>query len=153
MRLSLFLSRQRGVYYTMNVKHNLTKGGSKPPDWINDLRLATQGSHFGAVLTVAFHWPVAKGWPAFDGRATLSSDGFLLCNFTEANGSGGHPGAFVGSLADLCRNLAGVAAHLALTVGARETLARVVADWIGSAYQPGYRETLAAACSGKPYSC
>ena len=136
----------------MNVKHNLTKGGSKPPDWINDLRAATQGTKFGAILACASNWPVAKGTPAFDGRATLTSDGMLLCDFLDTCGSR-HSGAFVGSFADLCRNLAGVAAHLALTAGDREKLAKVSSRWITYSYRPNYRETLAAACSGKPYSC
>jgi hypothetical protein len=51
--------------------------------------------------------------PSFDGKALVTSDGFVMCNFTDSYGQY-HMGAFVGDISDLDRNVAGLSAHVKL---------------------------------------
>ena len=101
---------------------------------------ATRNSQFGAILDEALR--VAGKHPApetertppcFHGRATQTSDGFLMCNFTGRDGRR-HMGAFVGSRADLEVNINGIIRHLALNETDAKELREVLTGWVGKVW-------------------
>jgi hypothetical protein len=96
-------------------------------NWKDKALAATSGSQFGAILHCAFG--VEKEAPCFNGKASVTSDGFVMCNFTDKNGEG-HWGAFVGSVSDLKRNVEGLAKHLKLNAADRSALTLAVAGWV-----------------------
>lgn len=89
----------------------------------------TQGTKFGAILASMFD----KGrdaTPRFLRPGTITSDGYLLCDFVTQHGE--HKmGAFVGSASDLDRNIEGVIAHLNLTQPYAGILRAKAKAWIG----------------------
>ena len=74
---------------------------------------ATKGSLLGAVLRCAMKVE-RDALPRFEGQATLTSDGFLMCDFVDAEDMV-HFGAFVGANKDYQDNLRKLAAHCKLT--------------------------------------
>ena len=70
------------------------------------------------------------GAPQFHGKAYITSDRFIMCNFTDAKGRG-HMGAFVGSLSDLDRNVEGLCAHLKLNDAGKHEVKHLVNVWLG----------------------
>jgi hypothetical protein len=98
------------------------------PAWQRNALLATNGSHLGAILRCALG--VERNViPRFNGRASLTSDGYLLCDFTDRNGFD-RMGAFVGSLQQLRDNISGLAEHLRLTDSEAQALRAIFAQWI-----------------------
>lgn len=75
--------------------------------------------------------PIAN--PRFSGKATITSDGFVMCNFTASNGEN-HMGAFVGSVTDLVRNTKGLGDHLKLSDDDRKEFYHTITNWIGMNY-------------------
>jgi hypothetical protein len=65
------------------------------------------------------------------GKAIVTSDGFVLCNFVGSDGVA-HHGAFVGSMAELERNVKDVAA--AVKVPAAE-VDKLISSWIATDYR------------------
>lgn len=90
---------------------------------------ATVGTKFGAILRCALNVE-RDAVPRFVGKATATSDGFVMCDFVDADGEG-HWGAFVGSRSDLVRNMKGLAGHLQLTIDEEIELQHIVAAWLG----------------------
>jgi len=80
--------------------------------WEDKALIATRGTRLGAILDCAMNVGRAK-LPRFEGRATISSDGCVHCNFVDKGGYG-HVSAFIGSVDDLSRNVEGLAEHLNL---------------------------------------
>lgn len=104
------------------------------PDWQAKALAATRGTRLGAILHAALG--VEKPAPCFNGRATVTSDGFFMCDFTDGNGNQ-HMGAFGGAVADLERNLNGLAAHLHLIKPARAGLFATIRQWFDTDYRSG----------------
>ena len=76
-----------------------------------DLALAAaDGTQTGAILRCALNRNT-EAVPRFEGKASVTSDGFIMCSFVGRNGEG-HMGAFVGAYDDLLRNLGKLAAHV-----------------------------------------
>lgn len=59
-----------------------------------------------AILVNALDIEPQPGEPAFLGPPSVTSDGFLICNFVTAEGEH-HMGAFAGAVADLQENVEG----------------------------------------------
>jgi hypothetical protein len=74
------------------------------------------------------------GCPRFVGKASVTSDGFILCDYVSRGGVF-NPGAFAGAMADLDRNIAGLADHLKLSADDRIALRQAVRDWIALDYR------------------
>lgn len=95
------------------------------------LLACTRGTQLGAIIACALGVE-RDAVPRFCGKAMLTSDGFIMCNFVDRDGFG-HLGAFVGSLDDFDRNVVGVAAHCKLNADDRAMFFQVMDDWCGAA--------------------
>lgn len=100
--------------------------------WKDKALAATKGSKFGAILACAAG--VEQPAPYFSGKASVTSDGFVMCNFTDHRGYG-YMGAFVGSISDLDRNVEGLARHLKLSAEDHDALKALVENWFGQDYR------------------
>lgn len=99
----------------------------------NDLKdkvlAATYGTKLGAILRCALDVE-RDAQPRFVGKATVTSDGFIVCNFVDSDGEA-HFGAFVGSKQDLWGNVLGLCDHLKLQKAEIGELTNVVDAWLG----------------------
>ena len=102
---------------------------TKATDWKTRALAATQGTQTGAILHCALGIP--KDPPSFHGKASITSDGFVMCDFTDAGGSE-HIGAFVGSASDLGDNVTELARYLTLSPADTAALQAAVKAWIGT---------------------
>jgi hypothetical protein len=114
---------------------------TKTNHWQDRCVAATRGneSQLGAILLAAFgRTPDAP--PYFVGKASITSDGFIMCAFTARDGRH-HHGAFVGGVDDLERNVRGLAAHLKLSALDRSLLFKALRSWLDTDYRasPGLR--------------
>lgn len=76
------------------------------------LHAATAGTRFGAMIDCAYG-KNRDATPRFVGKATITSDGFLMWSFVDRHGEG-HSGAFSGGYGDYVDNMHGLARHLDL---------------------------------------
>ena len=104
------------------------------PRWQVRALAAAEGAKFGAILRCAINRNIPEAFPQFSGKATVTSDGFVMCNFTDADGRF-HMGAFVGSASDLSINTAGLADHLDLSREDHLALCAAITNWIGKDYR------------------
>ena len=98
--------------------------------WKNTALAATKGSRFGAILACALDVD-RKAIPRFVGKASITSDGFVMCDFVDSSGHG-HYGAFVGAVSDLDSNVKWLAEHLSLNSADHAALESTVRQWIGT---------------------
>ena len=96
----------------------------------------SQGTKTGAIVACALG--VSTPSPYFSGKASVTSDGFVMCNFVDSDDHM-HWGAFVGSVDELDGNIAGLARHMCLTANEREQLLQAVTAWIGQDYRSSVR--------------
>ena len=108
-------------------------------NWKERAIAATRGTQLGAIIACALGEKVEA--PCFNGKASITSDGFIMANFTGADGRG-HMGAFVGSASDLVRNTLGLADHLKLSKEERAELFSSVRNWIATDYSNGALKSL-----------
>jgi len=101
-------------------------------DWKEKSLLATRGTKFDAVIACVLGRDIPA--PCFNGKASVTSDGFVMCSYTHNNNGERHMGAFVGSFNDIQRNAIGLADHLKLTDKERGEYAATLAGWIGVDY-------------------
>lgn len=105
-------------------------------DWKMRAIEVSAGTQTGAILAEAMRIggflasDESTSPPRYVGKASVTSDGFLMCNFIARNGDR-HQGAFVGSADDLACNIAGLAKHLALSKEETSELAAIFKAWIG----------------------
>lgn len=101
---------------------------------------ATMQTKLGEILRCASRCYEGIGHPtkgrAFVSHATVTSDGFVMCDFIDGNDEH-HMGAIVGSVADLDANVLKLAAHLSSTFAQINALTALVTSWI----DPGYPTT------------
>jgi hypothetical protein len=97
-------------------------------NWKQKALAATRGSQFGAIVACALGEKTRA--PYFSGRPSITSDGYVMCNFVDRNGEG-HMGAFVGSFSDVQRNTKGLADHLKLNVEDRAEYTGALTKWLG----------------------
>lgn len=102
------------------------------PSWKERALAATRGSRFGAILSAATGTEIEA--PCFHGKANVTSDGFVMADFTGSDGRY-HMGAFVGAMSDLEANVSGLANHLDLNDDERAELYATVHGWVGRDYR------------------
>jgi hypothetical protein len=107
---------------------------SKAMTWKDKAVLATRGSKFGAIIKSALGLGEGENGPRFSGKASITSDGFVMCNFIDAHGEL-HFGAFVGDVSDLTNNFEGLSKHLGLTPRDKTELKAALDGWIGTDYR------------------
>ena len=107
------------------------KTESQTNHWQDRAIIATRGNatRLGAILLAALGRAEADDQPRFVGRASVTSDGFVLCDYVGLDGAH-HPGAFVGDVVDLVSNTINLARHLNLSEIDSRTLYAVVQRWI-----------------------
>lgn len=81
-------------------------------DWKAKAILATKGSQFGAIVACALGEKIDP--PHFVGRASVTSDGFVMCDYVDRHGWK-RMGAFAGTYGDLINNTRGLERHLGLS--------------------------------------
>lgn len=99
-----------------------------------ELVLETRGTQFGAILAAALGFKIDG--PHFVGKAIVTSDGFVQCNFVDRNGVARHS-AFVGSVEDLVRNTKGFADYRKLDETDRNALYSAIHGWVAIDYSNG----------------
>lgn len=104
--------------------------------WKDRVVSATRGNQtqLGTILLAALDRNVEGDFPQFGEHATVTSDGFITCNFIARDGRS-HFGAFVGSVSDFTANLRALSKHLGLTKEEREELLDVALSWIKADYR------------------
>jgi hypothetical protein len=100
--------------------------------WRDQALAATAGTQFGAILHASLG--VDKAAPLFRGKASVTSDGFVMCDFVDSHGAYRHS-AFVGAVSDLDSNVDGLSRHLNLGESDRASLRAAVKSWIGTDYR------------------
>lgn len=96
---------------------------------------ATTGTQFGAIIRCAYDLE-RDARPRFTGKASVTSDGFVMCSFVDKRGEA-HSGAFVGSADDLEHNIAGLIAYCKMSADEAKSFRDVMAAWIGDDWRPG----------------
>lgn len=98
--------------------------------WKDKCVLATRGSQFGAIIECAFGVGKGETTPRFVGNASVTSDGFIMCDFIDRNGQY-RRGAFVGGVDDLDRNVRGLIGHLKLLAPEAVEFEAAIKAWVG----------------------
>lgn len=98
---------------------------------------ATAGNQtrLGTILLAAIGRS-AKHPPWFGNSAVITSDSFVMCDFTDKRYTQ-HSGAFVCSVTELRDNFRGLADHLKLGDKDREAMFAKVREWISHDYSNG----------------
>lgn len=109
----------------------------KSSTWQDKCLTAARNTKTGAILRAALERN-DEGAPTFGHRASITSDGFIIADFTSQSGEF-HMGAFVGSFTELTDNVNRLAAHCKLTDDETKELDAVVARWAGCGTQSDYR--------------
>lgn len=97
--------------------------------WQDRAIIATRGTQTGAILLCALGRS-GDSFPRFVGNASITSDGFITCDYVDAD-ERAHSGAFVGGVDDLTNNVIGLARHLHLSDADRTSLFTTIQRWIG----------------------
>jgi hypothetical protein len=95
--------------------------------------MLSHGSKFGAIIKCALGDEDGSN-PEFIGRAVISKEGFVYCDFIDADGRA-HPDAFVGAVSDPDGNVAGLSTHLQLNERERGKFEVTIRDWINTDYR------------------
>jgi hypothetical protein len=88
-----------------------------------------RGTKTGAIVA-AVHGLDRTIWPRFEGVASTTSDGYVLCDFVDADGVG-HYSAFVGERSEVIEQVKALARHAKLTPAERAGLELRVENWCG----------------------
>lgn len=99
------------------------------PETKEKILKVTVGSQFGAVLRCAMNVE-RDAVPRFSGKAMVTSDKMIMCNYVDSNGQL-HLGAFVGSKADLWKNVLGISTFLKLDKPDIADLTTLIDAWLG----------------------
>jgi hypothetical protein len=102
-------------------------------NWQDKAIAATRGTQLGAAIQCALGRGRAK-LPRFEGKAIVTSDGYLQCDFVDNRGEG-HHSAFIGHVSELSNNVEGLAKHLKLNPADHNDLTAVISAWIGTDYR------------------
>ena len=94
---------------------------------INEFCKFTHGTKTGTILRCIFRHENV-GTPRFEGRASVTSDGFVMANFIDSDGRG-HWGAFVGGLAEVTTNVMQAGRQFKLTPPEQAHLASELRAW------------------------
>lgn len=100
------------------------------------LSSSTKGGQLHAILACVLGIEIPA--PHYSGRGIITSDGFLIANFRDRAGNW-HYGAFVGSYAELERNIEGLVEWMKLPPKDRAALRLEVLRWISQDYRTDRR--------------
>jgi|GEM_PF-318315 len=103
----------------------------KMSDWKKRAVSAAEGTRTGAIIACVLGHEIEP--PCFHGKAAVTADGFIMCDFTSGDGLR-HGGAMVGNLDDLEENVVQLARHLNLTATERGEFAAALGEWIKTEY-------------------
>lgn len=112
--------------------HNSVNLPAPSSDWLQRALVASRGTRTGAILACAAG--VEHPAPHFVGKASVTSDGFLMCDFVDRE-DGYHHGAFVGSASDLDSNIDGLARFLRFSREDSVALRALIARWTATDYR------------------
>ena len=98
--------------------------------WKAKILAATRGTQLGAIAICALGKKATRN-PRFIGKASITSDGFIMCDFVDSSGQY-RPGAMVGRVGDLECNAIGVATHCELSPADRLAWFAQVQEWIAT---------------------
>jgi hypothetical protein len=98
------------------------------PKFIRDLLFIAARTQTGAIVACAYD-VLRDDTPRFEGKATRTSDGYLLCDYVDKQGRE-HYSAFVGSEEHLWENINVLSEACHLAINQDTDLKRKVADWI-----------------------
>jgi hypothetical protein len=89
----------------------------------------THGTQSGAILRYILGHSNDE-CPRFEGKASITSDGFVMCNFVDKDGNR-HMGAFVGDAEGLDSTHKNVVSHFKLTEEEADRLSTAIDGWVG----------------------
>jgi len=110
--------------------------------WQDVVLGAAQGTRTGALVRAALGRNKPTNYPRFLGRPTVTSDGFMVCNFADALGQGQNVRAFAGHIDEFAQNVRALADHCSLTGAERSGLFTAIVLWIGTDYSGGAWKTM-----------
>lgn len=102
---------------------------SKQTHWKIRVLNGTHGTQSGAILRYILGHSNDE-CPRFAGKASVTSDGFVMCDFVDRDGNG-HMGAFVGDVGGLTRMHSNVVKHFKLTAPQAVELGDAIDGWVG----------------------
>lgn len=104
-------------------------------NWVFRAIEATQGTKLGAIF-LAMIEKQRRTRPQFRGKATITSDGFVMCDFIDRHNVL-HLGALVCTVEELVANLRGLAEHLRLNDDEAQAMFQKAREWIAVDYRMG----------------
>jgi hypothetical protein len=90
----------------------------------------TAGTKLGAILRCAMGRNEMTMFPRFVGKASVTSDGFVLCDFIDGSFQD-HHGAFVGSKVEVLNNGRNLSLHMKLSPAEQIELLNLIDAWMG----------------------
>lgn len=102
--------------------------------WQDKVLAATCETRLGCILRCAMGRNSETDFPRFQGKAVITSDGYLTGDFYSEDGAF-HHGAFVGDVHDFERNVQGLCEHLGLEGDDKMHFYRAARDWIETDYR------------------
>lgn len=98
--------------------------------WQDKACAATRGTQFGAIIRCALERD-REALPRFTGKASVTSDGYVMCNFVDRDGAARYS-AFVGSFGELISNMTNLKRHLKLITAECHEFDAVIRAWVGT---------------------
>lgn len=95
--------------------------------WQTKALQATLNTRFGCIIRCAFDVDLTT-IPRFVGKPSITSDGFVMCDFISRDGIYRH-GAFVGDVEDVRMNVRGLTNYLKLNPKDALEFKRLLSDW------------------------
>jgi len=86
-----------------------------------------------AIIAAAYNLP-DRSLPTFGSRCIITSDGFIMADFTSRDGEH-HSGAFVGAHEDLLANIASFISHFELNPSQADDLRAKIKAWPSQDYR------------------
>jgi len=117
-------------------------------NWKERIMEAAGGTMTGAVVACALGLEINP--PCYNGMAAVTSDGFVMCDFTDAGGQR-HMGAMIGALDDLVANVVQLARHIDMVASERAEFAEALVAWIGIEYCNAKSRLKSALTTAYPY--
>ncbi len=105
----------------------------------HDMKKGT-GSLLGSIVRCLIKKEALLG-PKFTGNATITENGFVICDFIDRN-QVLRRDATVGHVSDLGNNIAGLADHCKLSDVQRHELATALQSWIAHDHRPNREKLL-----------
>lgn len=105
---------------------------SKPERWQEKLLRTARGMQTGAIVAAILGRDIQQ--PKYVGKAVVTSDGFVMCNFITKNGESKH-GALVSDVDGVCDNLRALVHVCKLTSEQATEFYNIAKAWIAIDYR------------------